>query len=110
MTECRFRSIDLLTASGRLVRVRLASRGEIEASSVACSSALDTASDGAVHLVAELGGRIVAALTLLVDGDGHAAHLCLAEDERGDAIDVRLIDQAAAALGVKLSRGVAVCP
>ena len=59
--------------------------------------------------MAELGGAIVATLTLLAEAEGHVAHLCIDVEERGDAIGARLLEEARAGLGITIVREVATC-
>jgi hypothetical protein len=104
-----FLPIDLLTASGRLVRVRTAASAEVAGLTIVCGVVRHAAGAGAVHLVAEMGGMIVAALTLLREAEGYVAHLCVRIEERGDAIGSRLLDQARSGLGIEVIHEVIAC-
>jgi hypothetical protein len=82
------RPVDLLTRSGRLLRIRPVEAADPCVHHASC----DHAHGGVGYLVAEIGGRVVAVLSHHHHhGGGRHVHLCYAAGARGDGIGGHLL-------------------
>ena len=82
------RPVDLLTRSGRLLRIRPVEAADPCVRPVSC----EHAHAAVAYLVAEIGGRVVAVLSHHRHQEGgRHVHLCYADGARGDGIGGHLL-------------------